>query len=861
MRQIVDSGAAEATIQLSGDLKSAQIAAGEPFAGIPGTTVMISSAADACYDFHVSDELQGGIALDNVSVSFAKSTVFANGNAFETTDRFSGSIGTLYGGGSTGNDVDGNADIILRGGKVSRLFGGGLDSNVTGDVHIVIDAPTTPGSLPNAQTVSNFHGGGHAENTDKGRVLGNVTVDFRSGSNASFFGGGLNDFDQDAGKTANPAAMVSGTVTVNFGYEGAPSRSVWPGLAMFSYAGSEYSTVGNTRLNLLDGCTDNGDRNFYGCGYNDTVLGTVEITVQGDVDLNSAFIHYGGDTDRGYYVDGNVNILNQNNEDYAVYARWNTPMEDLGTYSWTGIQANEEDVPLTIEGDVLIDVESGYLAFAKLDSETSSAVINGDSTIRVNGNAKIAQVEGNEREYSSADETCKTTVLYDGANATAAYHYHFDEVELTHGSKVLVDGDTELFPMFGDEIQKPFYSVKDLAVNSGSYLTTRDSSTSLKRNVDMNDGTWHAKGYTYVYEAMSTANSSVFWDNYYQVGYAHKNDDNPTTLTSWKSSGDTVVTGYNGYLNKIYGNVEVTGGTWSLLNRTGVVGNFASDGLTLQLPVIAEGANYPAKSIPLAIDGVSSGHADVVTVSRDGLSEKMDASAWTGKAVVPSLTENYITSWAPQGVGELQNQNVPAQAVFTLASHVQGPDAYFLKRLPDADAQYAGDYYMWQVADGFMATFDKNTTDEGALDADPRTIAIPANPGDKVALGKLPSSEPTRPGYVFEGWFANPEGTGKQIDESTLVDDDVTFYAKWAQEVKPPVTDPDEGGDKGTGDEGEGSLDEGAANGASQNGSESIALPATSDRTSLKALSALIVAAAASLIAVVASRTAKRSRS
>lgn len=857
MQRIADSGAAVATIQLSADLKSEQSTAGELFTGMANTTIMISSEDGARHDFYLDNELKGGIVLDNVSASFKKPTVFANGNPFETTDRFSGTINTLYGGDSAGNDISSDADITLRGGKVMSLYGGGLDSDLKGNVHITIDAPTTPGALPSSQAVNNFHGGGHAKDTDKGRVSGDVTIDFRSGSNASFFGGGLNDYDQDANKTANPAAMVSGTVTVNFGYEGAPSRSVWPGLGMYSYAGSDYSTVGNTRLNLLDGCTDNGDRNFYGCGYNDTVLGTVELVVAGDVDLNSGFIHYGGDTDRGYYVDGNVNILNQNNEKYAVHTRWNTSMENLDDYSWTGVQANEEDVPLTINGDVLVDVESGYLAFAKLDSENSSAVINGDSTIRVNGDAKIAQIEGNEREYSSEDESHKTTVVYDGADCATAYHYFFDEVNVTNGSKVLVDGNTDLFPMFGDSIQRPFYSVKDLVVNEGSSITTRDSNTTLKRNVVMNNGTWHAQGYTYVYEAMSTKNSQIFWDTYYQVGYAHRDDNNPAAITAWESSEDTVVTGYSGFLNKIYGNVDVTNGTWSLLNRTGVVGNFASDEPTLQLPVIAENANYPAKSIPLAIDGISSGHTDVVTVSREGLVDTMDASTWKGAPVVPTLTENYITSWAPQGVGDQEAQNDPAQAVFTLASSVQGPDACYLKRLPDADAQYAGDYYMWQVADGFMVAFDKNTTDEGSIDADPGAIAIPANPGDKVALGKLPSTDPVRPGYSFEGWFANPEGTGDKIDESTLVDNDVTFFAKWAKETVPPAPDPEPDPDPTPGPDPEPAPgpDENASN---QDKANSAALPATSDQMNLAAAGALAVAAAALLVAIIASRAFRR---
>lgn len=44
------------------------------------------------------------------------------------------------------------------------------------------------------------------------------------------------------------------------------------------------------------------------------------------------------------------------------------------------------------------------------------------------------------------------------------------------------------------------------------------------------------------------------------------------------------------------------------------------------------------------------------------------------------------------------------------------------------------------------------------------------------AIGELP--EPTRFDYHFDGWFTDPEG-GDQINESTVVTSDITYYAHW----------------------------------------------------------------------------------
>lgn len=45
------------------------------------------------------------------------------------------------------------------------------------------------------------------------------------------------------------------------------------------------------------------------------------------------------------------------------------------------------------------------------------------------------------------------------------------------------------------------------------------------------------------------------------------------------------------------------------------------------------------------------------------------------------------------------------------------------------------------------------------------------------AIGTLPST--TRDGYGFIGWFTEPDGEGTQVDESTVVNESVTYHAHW----------------------------------------------------------------------------------
>lgn len=672
-------------------LKS-DISLSEKFAGLPGKHITLKSEGDGNYSIALANELQGGITLDNVEVSVAgNSALFANGHTFETTENFNGRIASLYGGGSQGNNVEGGTEIIWKGGTIgSALYGGGLDSNVNGDVKITIDGGVVLNSL---------YGGGCADETDSGKVSGNVTIDFRKGTIKQIFGGGQNVYSQT--EDNREPASVSGTVTLNMGYEGAPASSVWPGTAMYSYAGSYHSTVGNTVLNVTDGVTtksDAGDRNIFGCGYSDTVRGTVKINIFGSPDILHGFIYGGGSTENAISSqDKSIKVLNEENKPYAIDITYNVPKELSGNATGHGINAGSNNsIPMTVNGHVRVGLESGNMDFIVLDNENfGNCTINGNAEIIIK-QGRVAQVQGNQKHYTAEGSNYYSqATLIAGGEIETGYFYYFDRVHITDSAKVLAD--SEKFSQFGSTIQKPFYSVNNLRIDNNGYLTTRNSSTSIQNGVVMENGTWHAKGYVYIYETMASQESRIYFDNYYQIGKNHSEEPDPSGVTRFSSKNDEFSAMYNTYLNQIYGDVKVEGGTWSLLSRTNIKGNAEFSNLTLQLPVVQEGENYTEGSIPLNIDGTASGNVSVVTVQADRPEEDatMDATQWQATKVCPQLGDNYITGFAKDGTSA---GNTPPQDTFILTNEDAASQGYYLKRVQDADPAAKDTYFMWQVA-------------------------------------------------------------------------------------------------------------------------------------------------------------------
>lgn len=73
----------------------------------------------------------------------------------------------------------------------------------------------------------------------------------------------------------------------------------------------------------------------------------------------------------------------------------------------------------------------------------------------------------------------------------------------------------------------------------------------------------------------------------------------------------------------------------------------------------------------------------------------------------------------------------------------------------------------------YTVTFDS----QGAtVEADPTSITVTSG----QTVGTLPT-EPTRTDYIFDGWYTEVDGGGTEFTASTIVNANITVYAKWKQ--------------------------------------------------------------------------------
>ena len=207
-----------------------------------------------------------------------------------------------------------------------------------------------------------------------------------------------------------------------------------------------------------------------------------------------------------------------------------------------------------------------------------------------------------------------------------------------------------------------------------------------------------------------------------------------------------------------HGSTHVAGdvnscGMMALMKPSEFGGNYAGTNAELRLPAVV--TNYTAADIPLKIGGLSTGTTTVNTV---------DPADWQ-TLKKPALGDNYILS--------KKNTDSPAQNVFVLGNADAVGDGWFLKRMADADG--TDNYYMWQVANGIRVIFDKNG---GDTEASPRIMSQEKVAGS-VNHFDLPTTNPTRTGYLFNGWNTKADGSGDAFTAETDVTDNMTVYAQW----------------------------------------------------------------------------------
>ena len=184
---------------------------------------------------------------------------------------------------------------------------------------------------------------------------------------------------------------------------------------------------------------------------------------------------------------------------------------------------------------------------------------------------------------------------------------------------------------------------------------------------------------------------------------------------------------------RVSGDVSASG-MMALMKPSEFGGKYEGTSAELRLPAVV--TNYTAADIPLKIGGLSTGTTTVNTV---------DPTNWQ-TLKKPALGDNYILS--------KKNTDSPAQNVFVLGNADAVGDGWFLKRMADADG--SNDYYMWQVANGIRVIFDKNG---GDTEASPRIMSQEKVAGSANHFD-LPTTNPTRTGYLFNGWNTKADGSG-----------------------------------------------------------------------------------------------------
>ena len=281
-----------------------------------------------------------------------------------------------------------------------------------------------------------------------------------------------------------------------------------------------------------------------------------------------------------------------------------------------------------------------------------------------------------------------------------------------------------------------------LLVDEGSTLTTDLEPISIQGNTVIN-GTWEQLSNQAAY-----GYSDIFVSGTTQIG----------------PRGRLINHGTSSLKGTVTNN-----GVMALMGSALFQGDYTANSGELRLPAVAKGKNYNTGKIPLQIKGLSTGTTTVNTV---------EPADWS-TLKKPNLGDNYILS--------KKNTDSPAQDVFVLGNADALADAWFLKRMPDADG--SDDYYMWQVANSIRVVFDKNG---GDTEASPSVMMQDKVVG-VVNHFDLPMTEPTRSGCKFTGWNTKPDGTGEAFTAETAVTASLTVYAQWQ-----PVSSTESGGNSGS---------------------------------------------------------------
>ena len=599
--------------------------------------------------------LTGDCTFDNVNVTGSR--LFCNGYRTKFTENGQIHLSeTLYGGGYK-TTVNSTYVVIAASGYINPssssglhdVIGGSYQGNVDGDTYLEITGDIKmqggnhlnpgcmkgDGSSGDGRNVPDVYVGGNAtliydnknstaaspaiEGTYGCEMRGDVTLDVRAGSVAGIVG------------TEEPLeeSIIRGNLHIiagNPAYENTDRilrlGSNWPivgaGNSFALYPGivGNYTVGGNITIDTYENAWA-WDKGTEPTSYDlPEIYGALRGNVGGNITINAHGSHVQnifGASDS--VVQGSVTV---NATDVELKnSEYNTEYDEGYIFGlW------ERGVPATANGPVTVTVNGGDVGLVMATDQTT---VPAGSSINVTGKPKIRTGIRGTQASSYSTEFPVANVY--ACEATIPFIKGMSQVNITNNSAVTAHIMT---------------SNAGLMVEEGSTLTTDNGQVWIWGDTVIN-GTWEQL------HSQTTNYNDIFVNGTTQIG----------------SNGHLINHGTSNLSGAVTNN-----GVMALMGSAYLQNDYTATNGELRLPTIAPDANYNTGTIPVQINGLSTGTTTVNTV---------DPADWQ-TLKKPALGDNYILS--------KKNTESPAQDVFVLGNADAVADAWFLKRMPDAAGTY-----------------------------------------------------------------------------------------------------------------------------------------------------------------------------
>ena len=755
LTQIAVSESGEAMIVLKADVNAPAESNVASF-GANGKHITVCSTAGNLFKLNMASRgiLTGDCTFDNVDVTGSR--LFCNG--YRTIFTENGQIHlseTLYGGGYK-KTVASTYVVIAATGYINPtsssglhdVIGGSYQGSVEGDTYLEItgDIRMQSGNHLNPGCMKGDGSSGDGRNVPDVYVGGNATLIY-----------------DNKNSTATASPSIEGTYGCEM--KGNVTLDVRAG-SVVGIAGTEEpleKSIIRGDLHIIAGNPDyeNTDR-ILRLGSNWPIVGA-----------GNRFATYPG-VEGNYTVGGNITI-----DTYENVWSWDKGVDPTTDHDkWYDIPEIYGAIRGNVGGSITINAHGSHVE--NITGASDSSTVGGDVTINAT-NVELKNYYYEDPDYDEGDIYANYRSIINGKCAINVDGGDVNIVRLTNGKTVNEDSQITI--------------TGSPKIRTGVLSTSNYDKTPKNVAVTLTDCTATIPFIQSSTHTRVTNNSDVKLNGLWLTGSLTvdegsilKTDD----LDDMELSGNVVVNGtweqlfinssraaaYDvtiagtmavGKSGKYigHGSTHVAGdvnscGMMALMKPSEFGGNYAGTNAELRLPAVV--TNYTAADIPLKIDGLSTGTTTVNT---------MDPADWQ-TLKKPALGDNYILSE--------KNTDSPAQNVFVLGNADAVEDGWFLKRMADADG--SNNYYMWQVANGIRVIFDKNG---GDTEASPRIMSQEKVAGSANHFD-LPTTNPTRSGYIFTGWNTKADGSGDAFTAATDVTSNITVYAQWKDSTTYSVT-------------------------------------------------------------------------